>query len=244
MTYTKSTLLTFGLIFGALVTIGAQTGKDTCPKIIVNAPETIMGNGSAFNISAKFEGESKPTANFDCTVIRDSGTTTIMSKQWIKLEAGRPKDTELIIVIAQPSDLSCKGFGISKTLAVANPGSPNILDTYGVVRWNEERARLDSAAMSMGGMPDAELIVQITFSPSESNASKRKYLEKISEYLLSKGKMQAHRITFAISTSKGPRTTLLQPFPTQMMASFPFLDAIVIKAEDLGTLRSLFSSKK
>ncbi|MBX7054045.1 MAG: hypothetical protein K1X36_03740 [Pyrinomonadaceae bacterium] len=243
MTYSKFTLLTLGLICVTVVTVGAQIGKDTCPKIVVEAPEVIFANGSAFNVYAKIEGDQS-TTNFDWTVIRDSGTTTIMSKQWIKLETGRPKDTELIIAIAQPSDLSCKGFGISKTLAVANPGSPYILDTYGVVRWNEERARLDSAAMTMEGKPDAELIVQITFSPSDSNASKREYLEKISKYLLSKGKMQANRITFAISTSKGSRTTLLQPFPTQMMAAFPFLDAIVIKAEDLGTLRSLFSSKK
>ena len=98
--------------------------------------------------------------------------------------------------------------------------------------------------MQMKSMPDAELIVHITFSTLESNTSKRKYLGKISDYLLSKGKMQANRITFTISTSKGPRATKLQPYPTQMMATFPFLDAVVIKAEDIGALRSLFSSKK
>ena len=88
MTFTKLTLLTLGVICVAIVTVEAQIGKDTCPKIIVEAPEMIIGSGITFNISAKFEGETQPTVNFDWTVIRDSGVTTITSKQWIKLETG------------------------------------------------------------------------------------------------------------------------------------------------------------
>ncbi len=239
----KIAILTLILVCIAAVTIGAQEQKGSCPKIIVEAPETIMGNDITFNVSAKFEGASLPTTNFDWTVVRDGGTTTLVSRPSIKLETGRPKDSELIFTIAQPSDLLCKGFGVSKTLVVPNVGSPLVIDQYQAVRWADERPRLDNAAMQMKDMPDSELIIHVAFAASDRNASKREYLKRLVDYLFSRWKMEANRITFAISTTTDRRTTKLQPVRSSLMTEFPFFDALVVRAEDRSRLSVLFASK-
>jgi len=236
--------MTLGLACGAAINVGAQERNDTCPKIIVSAPESVTGNGVTFNISAKFEGIAQPTTNFDWTVMRESGTATIMSKQWIELEIDRPEEPELIIAVATPSDIPCKGFGISKTLAFPHQGSPNIINEYQASRWADEKARLDDAAIVTNRSPDSELFINVAFAVSERGTSKREYLERVANYLLSGRKLTADRITFAISTTKGKRNTKLQLQHAKMMSGFPFFDELIVRCEDLTKLKSLFGNKK
>lgn len=221
----------------------SQTSENPCPKIKINAPETVQA-GNKFTVSASFESEKQPSeSKFNWVVINEDKVSRINGQGIINVESKNLRDLITIIILAENLESKCQSPAIAKVFSIPNVGSPYIIDEFQKLSWNNEKARLDSAVSQMQEMTDMKLLAYLYFDKKDSQTQRKNYLVNFLTFVSGNKKLEKNRIIFLISESD-EKTVRFQPVPINFFDYHIYCnDCLIIRGEDFDKLNNLFQSK-
>jgi hypothetical protein len=135
----------------------AQTPKCLfCPVVTVSCPTEFVTLGGRTTVSANFtSGDPNPAAVYRWTV----STGTIVDGQGtstITVEAGCEPIVATVSIEGDAIPAECSRTA-SCTFEPVCIGDPRKFDEYGSPSWNDEKARLDNAAIALRDEPKAKI---------------------------------------------------------------------------------------
>jgi hypothetical protein len=229
------------LIFASCFAAFAQINKNSCPKIQINAPETVQA-GTTFKVSASFEDEPQPSiSKFNWLIINENEVSRLNERGIIEVDSKNLREFVTIIILAESLNEKCQIPVMASVASVPNTGSPYIIDEYSELNWNEERARLDNAAFQMQKYKDMKLLLYIYFDKKNSQVQRKNYLVKLLNHLSETKKLEKHRLVFLISETDS-KWVRLQPVP-QGFLNYYCDDCIAFNAIDFDKFEKLFQPK-
>jgi hypothetical protein len=174
-----------------------QPPQTTCPATKVACPDSVFRGGKLMFTADVRGGDQQVTPTFNWAVSAGSiesgqGTTTIH----VDTSGLAPDSTVTATVDVGGFDRAC-GYGATSsscTTTIASKAEPRKLDEYGALKPKEESARLDNFVVEMKADPQAQGYV-IAYGGRASRAGDaRKAAEKVRDYLVSKGGLEAERV--------------------------------------------------
>lgn len=242
----KRILFIVFLIFIFCFAAFAETNKDSCKEIQINAPESVRP-GETFNVSANYKEAGKSNDDiFNWIIIENDEKTKekvfkINNEKSIEIKPGESlNEGGIISVIVEFLIDDCQKISMAKVLVIPiHTDTHYLITTYLKTNWNLERVHLDHAVETMKSFKNAELFVWIEFEENTDSTKKIEHLKKILEHLnVTRGFMRS-RITFLISESD-LETTKLKAVPQDLVDSYFCDNCIKIKGEDLNRMVDLF----
>ena len=238
----KQTIFTTILTLAFSLSVFAQTEENTCPKIMIKAPEYIEA-GNAVKVFASFEREKQPSSSkFNWLIIKDDNLTKITESGIIEVSSKDIKNGGIIILVADSLDKTCQSTSTARIFVISKVGSPLIIDEYEEMKWNDEKVRIDSILIMMQKFNEAELFIFLNFGKKKLQNERKIYLAKLLNYLSEVRGLERNRITFLISESVR-KTTKYQLVPKDFSDIYlGYEDYLIIKGENFDQLNNFFSN--
>jgi hypothetical protein len=227
------------------ITVYGQESITNCPEVTLAAPRSSYP-WDPVRISAKSHN-SRVTG--DWLVVRRNyrsekiAVEKIKAAESIKVTAWNTNDSGfLTVVLSVPPSESCsqERFGAVYVLLTENPGSPLIIDEFGEVSLNEQKARLDAAIAEMKKRKDAELLVFLRFKKPDSGVHRRGKISQILHHVVNYRKFDIMRVTFVLSdeNERSVQLRVASKEETDVLPYFP--EYLVIRAEQFNDYKKLF----
>lgn len=225
----------------------AQTGKNPCQKIIINTFGRV-DPGQPIMASASFEKENQPsTSKFNWTVIKGDELVKINNVGNIEVDTKDYKADSQIIILASASDEKCRNTAMAKISVVPACWLPPKIDQYGNISWSDQKARLEYFAIRISKEDNkiSEGIIYLYFDEKSPANLTTNRLRNIYNHLFITRKFDKNLFTFVISKDYGDDLTEFMIYPQEFISDLDkiCMDCLVIKAENIEKLESLFQSK-
>ena len=188
----------------------ANGQADTCPSVEVSGPAEMVKRGAPMSFTAKVVGTpgTKPEYFWAVswgTITSGSGTSSITVDTTALAHGSDVIATVRVRGFPELCETAASGKG-----TIMGPHCCDPLDVYGRLPWNDERARLDAAAIAQEQNRDSSLFFYLDIESKESVASAREHARKMLGFMLSRDKsLPVERIFFAVRVGQRHQTTVL-----------------------------------
>jgi hypothetical protein len=225
------------------VSASGQDSTPVCPGLSIKTAER-TDSGSSIWFSA--EVPPKSPIKTDWIFMKQntqSGQTEyerFQQKESVRISVWATNDPGVITAVAITKlAANCESIDVASVSVLPRVGYPLIIDEYGNVDWNEERARLDTAIASMQERPEHELLIFLYLRATDSGLVRRTRMIKILGHMKVRN-FDPKRITFVISTDGPPRVRLraASRIETEVISEDP--EYLAIPAERISQYRQLF----
>ncbi|MBX3267927.1 MAG: hypothetical protein KF831_14610 [Acidobacteria bacterium] len=235
-------ILTSFLVLATFPVFG-QNVEEKCDEIELIAPERSFP-WNQVSIKAVV---SKAPVKGDWLIVKENFQTKatkiekIRNTESVDLIAWQSNDSgSITAIITVPPTKQCRAerYATATVVLTENPGTPLILDEFGIINERDQKARLDLVADFMEKSPKDELLIFMSFRRSDVSAKRMRTIRSFVEHLSELRKLPKDRITFLIEEAE-TFSVRFQPFP-QNLASVYTSTHLEIKAERLDEYERLF----
>ena len=218
---------------------------DGCGELKISAPD-YLDPWDSRNFTVKtVMGEALAA---DWTLVKENYRTnrveveTIRQKNSVKPELWNANDSGIVTAIATATSASgCAMTAAIHVMVVERVGSPLIIDEYGRMPLNDERGRLDAEIAYMDKRPKHNLLVYLSFRPTDRPATRRLRITQIFDHVVNFRKFDAKRLLFLISTTDRTYVKLeaASSVKTESIASI-FPELLIVRAHQFADYKKLF----
>lgn len=228
-----------------LVAIPALGQSADCPNLKILAPEYLDPWDSRYFTATTATGKS---VTVDWTLVTENYRTnrveveTIGQSDSVKPQLWNSNDSGIVTAIATAKSSSgCSMTAAVHTLVVERAGSPSIIDEYGKISRNFERARLDAAVAEMNKRPNFDLLIYLYFRQADKWSTRHLRMMQIFNHVVKYRKFDAKRLLFLISTSDRTyvKMQVASRIETESIQSV-FPEFLVVRADKLADYKKLF----
>lgn len=215
-----------------------------CGDIRIVSPE-YLDPWDSRSFSAR-TGTGEPVT-VDWTLVKENYRTkrveveSIRQKESVKPQLWDSNDSGILTAIATATSTSgCSMTAAVHTMVIERTGSPLVIDEYGKISRNFERARLDVVLTEMNTRPKHNLLVYLYFRRTDQLATARLRMTQILSHVVMSRKFDPKRIIFLIGTSDRTyvRLQIASRNESEVVANFP--EYLVVKAEQFDDYKKLF----
>lgn len=201
------------LITASVLSVIAQS---PCPTISVTGPTSPTPIGDSMTFTAKIEGIEFEKIKFEWTVDKGTitsgqGTSTITVAT--NADIAGQTITAAVKISGLPQNCLNEAYGVGEiTPPPPVCGLPRVIDDYGKLSWQDEKARLESVVVELANDKDvvAYFVVQ-TKEKARFRALKIRE-EKIKKFLFEKHKIAKNRLIF-VDAGSGESNTRIYIIP-------------------------------
>jgi hypothetical protein len=205
---TRATLTILFSLFLCVVTT-AQTPKADCPTISVMGPPDITAPNDTMVFTMKSSENLQPDVRFEWTV----SDGTILEGQGTKsMKVKTPSYNQITDLTAtvrlQGLPQGCLSVA-SETGAVASAIFDPIIDSYGQLSLNEEKARMQNAATVLEMNPRSKILI-LKYFPKITSASRLR-INQLSDFLVHYLRVPRNRFEFVVRIKPQTETMISLP---------------------------------
>lgn len=234
------------LVFVCGLMVVPISGQSTqCGSLKIVSPEYLDPWDSRYFTAKTATGES---VTADWTLVTENYRTkrveveSIGQRDFVKPQLWNSNDSGIVTAIATAKSPSgCSMTTAVHTLVVERVGSPSIIDEYGKISRNFERARLDAAVVEVNKRPNFDLLVYLYFRQADKWSTRHLRMMQIFNHVVRYRKFDAKRLLFLISTSDRTyvKMQVASRIETESIQSV-FPEFLVVRAEKLADYKKLF----